>query len=221
MAAKSVAGGVAARPRRGRPGVASARSRPPPAASSSSFLVHGRARRGAATGSDGERPGDAHAGAVLVGAVVEQLDVGALGDGGVDGGAGGRCGPPTRRHAAALGGPGGAGLAGDLPLLPGSGPSSAFSAVRSGSSVACAALPQHVDLGVVGDGFKRDVGSAFVDEALAEVVVGRGCRGLDLPEELGLLGPAFAAVGKQVVGVAWRPSAGCGRGRARRGRCRW
>jgi hypothetical protein len=36
------------------------------------------------------------------------------------------------------------------------------------------ALPDDVDLGVVGDGLERNVGDALVDEALANVVVSGG-----------------------------------------------
>jgi hypothetical protein len=34
-------------------------------------------------------------------------------------------------------------------------------------------LPDHVDLGVVGDGLQRDVGHPLVDEPLAHALVGR------------------------------------------------
>jgi hypothetical protein len=41
-------------------------------------------------------------------------------------------------------------------------------------------LPDHIDLGVVGDGLERDVRHALIDEAVADVAVGRaGWRGCD------------------------------------------
>jgi len=84
------------------------------------LLVHGGDDAVRREGLHGERACDAHAGLVLVGAVVEQLHVGAFGDRGVDGGLAGDAGlPPSRMQAAGLVGPVGGGLAGDLPFLPG------------------------------------------------------------------------------------------------------
>ena len=152
-----------------------------------------------------ERPGDAHARLVLVGAVVEQFHVRALGDGSVDGGLAGDAGlPPGGVQAPRLGGPGGAGLAGDLPFLPGTPvPLGEFGVQRGAQRFqrGLRGLPQHVDLGVVGDGFQRDVRRAVVDEALPQVAL-NGAVGCGLAGELGFLGAALAAVGEQVIGVA-------------------
>ena len=70
-------------------------------------------------------------------------------------------------------------------------------------------LPDHVDLGVVGDGLEGDVGDALVHEPLADVVVG-GCFRGDLTGERGFLDLADAAVGEQVVRVTGAHDAGAG-----------
>jgi len=67
-----------------------------------------------------EGAGDADARLIFVRAVVEQLDIGVLGDGGVDGGLASDARlPPGAVQAQRLGRPGCAGLARDLPFLPG------------------------------------------------------------------------------------------------------
>ena len=58
-------------------------------------------------------------------------------------------------------------------------------------------LPDHVDLGVVGDGFEGDVGHALVDEALADVASRRRFGGRPL-RDLGFLPLPLAAVGEQI-----------------------
>ena len=62
-------------------------------------------------------------------------------------------------------------------------------------------LPDHVDLGVVGDGFQGDVGHALVDEALADVAASRRFGGRPL-RDLGLLALSLGAVGEQIPGIA-------------------
>ena len=62
-------------------------------------------------------------------------------------------------------------------------------------------LPDHVDLGIVGDRPQRDMRHAFINEALADVAVAERFRGR-LAFDLGLLQLPGAAVGEQVVGIA-------------------
>jgi hypothetical protein len=61
-------------------------------------------------------------------------------------------------------------------------------------------LPQHVDLGVVGDRFQGDVGGAFVDKTLAQVVVHRRI-GSGSASEATFLCTALAAVGQKIERV--------------------
>jgi hypothetical protein len=70
-------------------------------------------------------------------------------------------------------------------------------------------FPDHVDLGIVGDGFQGDVRGALVDEALADVAVGGGV-GLDLAGDFLFLRAALTAVGEFVIGIfrAHQPGAG-------------
>jgi len=69
---------------------------------------------------DRERPGDADARLVLVGAVIQEFDVGLMGDRGVDAALALDAGvPPDGVCALNIVGPAKAGIAGDLPLLPG------------------------------------------------------------------------------------------------------
>ena len=81
--------------------------------------------------------------------------------------------------------------------------------VAGGLDGGLAGGPDHVDLGVVGDGFQRDVRHALVDEALADVVVG-GRVGRGRAGDVGLLAAALGAVGEQVEGElrAHDPGAG-------------
>ncbi len=68
-------------------------------------------------------------------------------------------------------------------------------------------LPEHVDLGVVGDRLQRDMRRALIDEAVADVVVRRPV-GLDFAGDFLLLSAAFGAVAEQVEGVLRRHEAG-------------
>ena len=166
---------------------------------------------------DGEGTCDADAGLVLVGAVVEVLDVGLAGDGGVDAAlaldAGG---PPGGVRLPSLGRPGWIGVAWDLPFLPGLA-QGGIQRGAQGFQRGLRFLPQHVDLGIVGDGFQGDVRGAFVHEAVAHVVadggVARGLAGDGL-----FFGAALAAVGEQVVGVFCRHEPGAREGEGDAGR---
>ena len=62
-------------------------------------------------------------------------------------------------------------------------------------------LPDHVDLGIVGDGLQGDMRHALVDEALADVATSGRFRGRAL-RDLGFLALPLGAVGKQVPGIA-------------------
>ena len=62
-------------------------------------------------------------------------------------------------------------------------------------------LPDHVDLGIVGDGFQGDVRHALVDEALADVAAGGRFRRRTL-RDLGFLALPLGAVGEQIPGIA-------------------
>ena len=160
-------------------GGASGRRRRLPSAASRSSISSFRRRRHHAVrrqALDRERAGDADARIVHVGRVVEIFDVGARGDRGVDLASAGRCALPTswreaprlkraRRRA------GRAGFA----ILP----SSCRGGVERGAQRfehRLPLLPDDVDLGVVGDRLQRDVRHALIDEALADIVVGRRCR---------------------------------------------
>ena len=62
-------------------------------------------------------------------------------------------------------------------------------------------LPDHVDLGIVGDGFQGDMGHALVDEALADIAA-RGDFGGRALGDLRLFPLALGAVGEQIPGIA-------------------
>jgi hypothetical protein len=120
-----------------------------------------------------ERAGHSHFALVLVGPIVEVLELRLSGDGLVDllltrdpGG------PPGGVERVRDGRPFRVRLARDLPFLP----------VRLERGVQLFAkrpkgflplLPDHVDLGIVRDGLQRDVRYALVDKAVADVAVGR------------------------------------------------
>ncbi|MBS1225690.1 MAG: hypothetical protein H6R24_2368 [Proteobacteria bacterium] len=70
-------------------------------------------------------------------------------------------------------------------------------------------VPDHINFGVVGDGFQGDVGDALVDEAMADVAVG-GMRTGDAAGDFGFLELAFAGVGQQVERIARAHDAGAG-----------
>ena len=91
-------------------------------------------------------------------------------------------------------------LAGNLPLRP--------VAIEPGVQVVAQrlqrllpALPDDVDLGVVGDRLERDVRHPLVDEPLPDVAVRRRLRGR-LAGDLGFLALPLRTVGEQVVRVA-------------------
>jgi hypothetical protein len=78
-------------------------------------------------------------------------------------------------------------------------------------------LPDDVDLGVVRDRLQGDVRDPLVDEAMADVAVGRGrrrCRARDL----GLLELALVGVREEVIGVARAHDAYAGQGERHAGR---
>jgi hypothetical protein len=72
-------------------------------------------------------------------------------------------------------------------------------------------LPDDVDFGVVGDGFESDVTDAFVNKALADVVVGWEV-GRWFTGDFGFLELAFARVGESVIGIAGTHDAGASEG---------
>ena len=71
-------------------------------------------------------------------------------------------------------------------------------------------LPDHVDLGVVGNGLEGDMGHALVHEPVADVVVG-GRVGGRLAGDFGFFQLPVAAVGEQVPGIARPHDAGAGK----------
>ena len=102
--------------------------------------------------------------------------------------------------AVASAGPALACLARDFPLLP----LLAEGGVEPGAEGLQGLLPRlpdHVDLGIVGDGFQGDVRHALVDEALADVPAGRCLRRRAL-RDLAFLALPLGAVGEQVPGIA-------------------
>ena len=146
-------------------------------------------------------PGDADARVVDIGLVVEILVVRLGGDGGVDLPLPGDARlPPLGVCGNGVGGPVVARLTRDIPLNPrlvegGVEPGA------EGLQGLLPALPDHVDLGVVGDGFQGDVGHALVNETLADVAAGGRFRRRAL-RDLGFFLLPFRAVGEQVPGIA-------------------
>ena len=120
---------------------------------------------------DRERPGDADAGIVDVGLVVEIFDIGARGDAGVDLLlAGDARFPPFGVRLVGRGGRAGGQFARDLPFLL----SLAERRIERGAQRLehrLPLLPDVVDQRIVGDRLQGDVRHALVDEALADVVV--------------------------------------------------
>ena len=120
---------------------------------------------------DRERPGDADLTFILVGFVVKVFEIGLGRDGGVDFLlAGDALLPPFGVQLLCLLGPLGIGLARDFPLFP----------LQVEHRVEAFAqrfkrflkfLPDHVDLGVVGNRFERDMRHSLVDKALTDVAV--------------------------------------------------
>ena len=70
-------------------------------------------------------------------------------------------------------------------------------------------VPDDIDLGVVSDGLERDVGYAFIDEALADIPI-HGLRTRRGVCDLSFLELAFAGIGQQVERVTRSHNAGTG-----------
>jgi hypothetical protein len=140
---------------------------------------------------DGEGSGYAHLFRVFVGLVVEVFGVGFGGYGGVDFFlAGDALDPPLGVGLDGGCGPVGVGFAGDLPFFPvlvRRVVEGLVQRVAEGFEEGLELVPDDVDLGVVGDGFEGDVGDAFVDEALADLVVS-GADGDGLAGDFGFFG---------------------------------
>ena len=147
--------------------------------------------------------------AVIVGLGVEVLVVRPGRDGGIDLLLPGDAGlPPEPMRFDRLRRPRLGRLAGNLPLLP--------VAIESGVQVLAQrlqrllpALPDDVDLGVVGDRLERDMRHPLVDESLPDVAVRRRLR-WRLARDLRFLALPFRTVGEQVVGVSRTHDAGAG-----------
>ncbi|MCY1529509.1 hypothetical protein D9M68_646580 [compost metagenome] len=73
-------------------------------------------------------------------------------------------------------------------------------------------LPDHVDLGVVGDGFQRDVRHAVIDKAVADVAM-HGLAARRRARDFSLLQLTFTRISQQVVGIARTHYAGAGQGK--------
>ena len=123
------------------------------------------------------------------------------GDGGVDGLLAGDARlPPFRVCRRGVGRPALACLARDVPFLP----CRAEGGVEPGAEGLqrlLPRLPDHVDLGIVGDGFEGDVRHALVDEALPDFAAGRCLRRRAL-RDLSLLALPLGAVREQIPGIA-------------------
>ena len=132
---------------------------------------------------DRERPGDPHLAVVRVRLVVEVLEVRLRSDGGVDLLlARDTPLPPLLVQGSGLRGPRVFRVAGDLPLLPRLA-ERRVQLLPQRLQLLLEALPDRVDLGVVGDGPERDVRHPLVNEALADVADGgrfRRSRARDL-----------------------------------------
>ena len=122
-------------------------------------------------------------------------------DGGVDGLLPGDARlPPVGMRGRGVSGPTRGCLARDVPFLP----RHAEGGVEPGTQRLQGLLPRlpdHVDLGIVGDGFQGDVGHALVDEALADVAASGCLRGRAL-RDLGFLALPLGTVGEQIPGIA-------------------
>ena len=70
-------------------------------------------------------------------------------------------------------------------------------------------LPNDIDLGVVGDGFERDVRHALIDEAVADVPL-HGLSTRRGAGDFGFLLLALAGIGQQVKGITRAHDAGTG-----------
>jgi hypothetical protein len=150
----------------------------------------------------GERAGDAHLAVILVGAVVEVLELRLRGDGGVDLALAGDALLPEGGEQWLSGWwPVGRAFAGDFPLLERlreAGGGRQLLAERR--ELAFVLLPDDVDLGVIGDVAELDVWHALVDEAVADVSARPGLRG-GRASDFGLLQLPLAAVREEVVRI--------------------
>ena len=150
---------------------------------------------------DREWPGDTHLAGVCVRLVVQVLEFRLRGDRGIDLPlAPHTVLPPLLVQRLRLRRPLALALARDLPRLPrlldlGVQPP------PQRLEDALELLPDDVDLRVVGDIAQLDVGNALKDEALADVAMGWGVRGLGA-SDLGFLRPTLSAVREKVVRVA-------------------
>ena len=180
-------------------------------------LIHAQHAVGAEA-FDGERTGHADLLLVVVGLVVEVFELGLGGDGGVDLLLSGDAGlPPVGVQLLRCVRPLGIGLARNLPFLP--------VLLERGVQLLAQRLqlrlplvPDDIDLGVVGDGFERDVRHALIDEAVADVPVHR-LRTRRGAGDFGFLDLALAGIGQQVKRIARAHDAGAGQAPAPRARC--
>jgi len=161
----------------------------------------------------GERSGDANLFPVLIGLVVKVFVIGLGSDGGVDfllpGDA---LLPPLSMERFGFLRPFLLGLAGDFPFLPGFA-KRLVELLTERLQGPLELFPDHVDFGVVGNGFQGDVRNSFINEPLTNAPMGRYFGGR-LARELGLLELAVPAVGQQVIGVASSHDAGTGQGKS-------
>ncbi len=150
---------------------------------------------------DRERPGDAHSRFVFIGAVVAQFDVGGLGDRGVDLLLTGYAAlPPLRMGLLRGGGPCRRSLARDFPVLE----CLAERGVQLRAQRLQLRLPLLVDdvyLGIICNISQRDVRRSLVDEAQAEVLMGRSVR-QEFAGDVLLFATPFNTIGQQVIGIA-------------------
>ena len=98
------------------------------------------------------------------------------------------------------------GLARDLPFLPVT-LEQRIQGLAQWLQLLLPPVPDHVDLGVVGDALQRDMRHPLVDETLADVAA-RGLAARDAPRDFGFLQLAFGRVGQQVVRIARTHDAG-------------
>ena len=139
---------------------------------------------------DRERAGDADAGFVLIGPVVEDSNSAlAAIEASISFWRAMRSSHHSGVHASFGGGVAraisGCRASRGFPILSHFLPSAAlFNACAQRFELRLELLPDHVDLGIVGDGFERDVRRALVDEALADVAVRRLRLGRELAGDL-------------------------------------
>ena len=156
-----------------------------------------------------ERPGHANYLLVVVGLVVEFLRLGLGCDGGVDLLLPRNAGlPPVCVQLLRRVGPLSVSLAWNLPLLPGL-LERGVQRLAQRLQLPLPFVPDHVDLCVVGDGFKRDVRHSLIDEAMADIPVHR-LRTRRGASDFGFLELAFTGIGQQVKRITRAHDAGTG-----------